>query len=61
MHALYLLEMFLKRSIHFNFLAVVGLYCSFQAFSSCSERRLVIVAVCRLLLVVASPAVELGL
>ena len=61
MHALYLLEMFFKRSIHFNFLAVVGLCCSIQAFSSCSEWRLLPVAVCRLFLVVASPAVELRL
>ena len=59
LQALYFLEMFLKRSIHFLFLAVVGLCCSIQAFSSCSERRLLFVAACWLLLVVAS-VVELG-
>ena len=36
------------------FLAVLGLRCCARAFSSCGERGLLFVAVCRLLIVVAS-------
>ena len=42
-------------------LAVLGLYCCVQAFSSCSERGLLFVAVCELLTAVASLVVEHGL
>ena len=43
------------------FLAVLGLHCCTWAFSSCSERGLLFVAVRRLLIVVASLAAENGL
>ena len=43
------------------FLAVFGLHCYTQAFSSCSEQRLLFVAVCGLLTVVASLVAEHGL
>ena len=43
------------------FLAALGLHCCAQAFSSCSERGLLFVVVCRLLIVVASLVVEHGL
>ena len=42
------------------FLAVLGLRCCVQAFSSCGERGLLFVAVYGLLLVVASFVVDLG-
>ena len=42
------------------FLAALGLSCCTQAFSSCSERGLLFIAVRRLLIAVASP-VERGL
>ena len=40
------------------FLAVLGLRCCTQAFSSCSEQGLLFIAVCGLLIVVASLVVE---
>ena len=40
------------------FLAALGLRCCTRAFSSCAERGLFIVAVCGLLIAVASLAVE---
>ena len=43
------------------FLAVLGLGCCAQAFSSCGERGLLFVAVPGLLIVVASLVVEHGL
>ena len=43
------------------FLAVLGLHCCARAFSSCGERGLLFVAVCRLLIAVASLIVEHGL
>ena len=43
------------------FLAVLGLRCYGQAFSSCSERGLLFVAVHGLLIAVASLVVEHGL
>ena len=43
------------------FLAVSGLTCCARAFSSCSERGLLFVAVCVLLIVVASLVAEHGL
>ena len=43
------------------FLAVLGLRCCTQAFSSCGEQGLLFVAVHRLLIVVASLVAELGL
>ena len=42
-------------------LAVLGLHCSAQAFSSCSERGLLFVAVHGLLIAVASLVAEHGL
>ena len=41
------------------FLAALGLHCCARAFSSYVERGLLFVAVCRLLIVVASLVVEL--
>ena len=43
------------------FLAVLGLRCCAQAFSSCSERELLFIAVRGLLIAVASPVAEHGL
>ena len=43
------------------FLAALGHGCCVWAFSSCSEQGLLFVAVCRLLIVVASVVVEHGL
>ena len=43
------------------FMAALGLCCCAPAFSSCSERGLLYVAVCGLLVVVASLVVEPGL
>ena len=42
-------------------LAALGLCCCMQAFSSCGERELLFVAVCRLLIAVTSLVVEHGL
>ena len=48
--------------IYFKFIfGCVGLCCCAWAFSSCGELGLLFVAVCRLLIVVASLAVEHGL
>ena len=53
---------FLKKFIYFYlfilFLAVLGLHCCAQAFSSCGEWGLLFVVVCGLLLVVASLVAE---
>ena len=43
------------------FTAVLGLRCCVWAFSSCGEPGLLFVAVCGLLIAVASPVVEPGL
>ena len=43
------------------FLAALGLRCCTRAFSSCGERGLLLVAVCGLLIAVASLVVEHGL
>ena len=43
------------------FLAVLGLPCCAQAFSSCGERGLLLVVVCGLLTAVASLVAEHGL
>ena len=43
------------------FLAVLGLHCCTQAFSSCGECRLLLVVVCRLLIAMASLVAEHGL
>ena len=50
----------LKKNIYL-FLAVLGLHCCVQAFSVCSERGLLFVAVCELLIAVASLIVKHGL
>ena len=52
---------FLFFKLLFPFLAALGLRCCAQAFSSCSERELLFVAVRRLLIVVASLVAEHGL
>ena len=56
---------FLNIRFFFNlfdlFLAVLGLHCCAQAFSSCRERGLLFVAVCGLLIAVASLVAEHGL
>ena len=43
------------------FMAALGLHCCARAFSSCGEQGLLLVAVCRLLIAVASLVVEHGL
>ena len=43
------------------FLTVLGIHCCARAFSSCGERGLPFVVVCRLLIAVASLVVEHGL
>ena len=43
------------------FLAALGLHCWVRAFSSCGEQGLLFVAVCGLLIAVASLAAEHGL
>ena len=45
----------------FSFLAALGLCCCEQAFSSCGERGLLLVAVCGLLTAVVSLVAEHGL
>ena len=51
----------LQQFFFFNlFLAVLGLRCCTQALSSCGERGLLFVAVCRLLIAVASLVAEHG-
>ena len=47
--------------LFFLFLAVLGLHCCAWAFSSCGERGLLFVAVCRVLIVTASLVAEHGL
>ena len=42
-------------------MAALGLHCCTQAFSSCSEQKLLLVAVCGLLIAVDSLVVEQGL
>ena len=48
---------FLNKFIYL-FLAVLGLRCCVQAFSSCGEWGLLFIVVCRLLIAVASLAAE---
>ena len=55
---------FFKKLIYlfiYLFLTVLGLPCCARAFSSCGERRLLFVAVCRLLIAMASLVAERGL
>ena len=56
----YLLEFFFFKFIYFIylFLAALGLRCCVRAFSSCVELGLLFLAVCGLLIVVASLVVE---
>ena len=51
---------FLNKFIYL-FLAALGLHCCTRAFSGCGERGLHFVAVCRLLIAVASLVEEQGL
>ena len=59
-HVLARFHIFLKIYL-FLFLAVLGLHCCAQAFSSCGEQGLLFVVVRGLLIAVASPVVEHGL
>ena len=61
MTGLFFLFFFLIILIFFFFLAVLGLHCCAWAFSSCSEWGLLFIAVCSLLILVASLVVEHGL
>ena len=54
---LFLINLFILLFIYL-FLAVLGLRCCARAFLSCSEQGLLFVVVRRLLIVVASPAME---
>ena len=62
-----LMILFLFITIIFNylfiylFLAALGLRCCVRALSSCTERRLLFIALCGLLIAVASLAAEHGL
>ena len=55
------LRLFFFLIYFYLFLAVLGLCCSVQAFSSCGERGLLFVAVLGLLIAVASLVAEHGL
>ena len=57
------MQSFQHTDFFFFFLAAfwVSLRCCMRAFSSCSERGLLFVVVCRFLIVVASLVAELGL
>ena len=57
-HFFFLINLFI---LFIYFLAVLGLCCCVRAFSSCSERELLFVAVRGLLIAVASLAAEHGL
>ena len=52
---------FLINLFIYLFLAVLGLRCCARAFSSCSERGLLFIEVCGLLIAVASLVAEHGL
>ena len=49
---------FFKINFIYLFLAVLGLRCCVQAFSSCGEQGLLFIVVCRLLIAVASLVAE---
>ena len=59
--ALYAFFFFLFNKFIYLFLAALGLRCCMQAFSSCSKRGLLFVAVCVLFIAVASLVEEHGL
>ena len=52
---------FFKNKFIYLFLAALGLHCCVWVFSSCSKQGQLFVAVCGLLIVVASLAAEHGL
>ena len=54
-------DCFFKKNFIYLFMAVSGLCCCVQAFSSCGERGLLFVAVRGLLIAVASLVAEHGL
>ena len=56
----YILFLYINLFIYL-FLAVSGLCCCVRAFSSCGKQGLLFIAVCGLLIVVASLVVERGL
>ena len=53
----FIIYLFIYKFIYL-FVAVLGLHCCVRAFSSCGERGLLLVAVCRLLTAVASLVAE---
>ena len=55
------LKKFIITYLFIYLLAALGLRCCTQAFSSCGKRGLLFVAVCGLLIAVASLAAERGL
>ena len=54
-------HLFIYYFIYLFILTALGLHCCTQAFSSCGERGLLFLTVCRLLIVVASLVAEHGL
>ena len=54
----FFLRIYLFIYLFIYFLAVLGLHCCAQAFSSCGEQELLFVAVSRLLIAVASVVAE---
>ena len=60
-HALDFFNSFFKNRFIYLFMAALGLRCCARAFSSCSERGLLFVAVLGLLIAVASLVAERGL
>ena len=59
--ALYHFQYFFLINLFYLFLAALGLRCCAWTFSSCSERGLLFLAVCRLLIAVASLVADYGL
>ena len=60
-HRLYTLHKYIYFIYMFFFVVALGLCCCTRAFSSCGERGLLFVAVCGLLIAVASLVVGHGL
>ena len=60
-HSCELFFFFLINLFIYLFLAALGLRCCARAFSSCSERGLLFIAMCGLLIAVASLVAEHGL
>ena len=60
-HLQAIINLFFKYIYFIIYLAALGLRCCARAFSSCGERGLLFLAVCGLLIVVASLVAEHGL